>query len=69
MWDPLGLLYFFIDKVTLRRRCHVTIGWAACEACSAAWNLATNSAFAVGRRKMTSNLDPVDWSLDLPDAH
>jgi hypothetical protein len=36
---------------------NVTIGRAACEACSATWNLSTNSAFALGPRKTTENLD------------
>jgi hypothetical protein len=30
----------------------VTIGRTACEACSAMWNLETNSAFALGPRKV-----------------
>jgi hypothetical protein len=36
---------------------NVTIGRAAWEACSAMWNLGTNSAFALGPRKTTENLD------------
>jgi hypothetical protein len=31
------------------------------EACSATWNLGTNSAFALEPRKTTENLDRVDW--------
>jgi hypothetical protein len=34
---------------------NVTIGKAAWEACSATWNLGTNSAFALGARKTTEN--------------
>jgi hypothetical protein len=30
---------------------HITIGRAACEACSATWNLGTNPAFALGPGK------------------
>jgi hypothetical protein len=37
--------------------------------CSATWNLGTNSAFAVGPRKTTENLDRVGRSQDLPDAN
>jgi hypothetical protein len=47
---------------------NVTIGRAAWEACSATWNLGTNSAFALGPRKITENLDRVGWSQDLLDA-
>jgi hypothetical protein len=35
------------------------MGRAACEACSATWSLGTNSAFALGSRKTTENLDRV----------
>jgi hypothetical protein len=38
---------------------NVTIGRAACEACSATWILDTNSAFVLGPRKTTENLDRV----------
>jgi hypothetical protein len=48
---------------------NVTIGRAAWEACSATWNLGTNSAFALGPKKPTENLNPVGWSQDLPDAN
>jgi hypothetical protein len=47
----------------------VTVGRAAWEACSATWNLGTNSAFALGPRKPTENLDRVGRSQDLPDAN
>jgi hypothetical protein len=33
------------------------------------WNLVTNSAFALGSRKTTENLDRVSRSQDLPDAN
>jgi hypothetical protein len=46
-----------------------TIGRAACEAYRATWNLGTNSAFALGPRKSTENLDRVGRSQDLPDAN
>jgi hypothetical protein len=36
---------------------------------SATWNLGTNSAFAMGPRKTTENLDRVGRSQDLPDAN
>jgi hypothetical protein len=39
------------------------------EACSATWNLGTNSTFALGPRKTTENLDRVGRSQDLPDAN
>jgi hypothetical protein len=42
---------------------------AACEACRATWNLGTNSAFPLGPRKTTENLDRVGRSQDLPDAN
>jgi hypothetical protein len=45
------------------------IGRAACEASSATWNLCTNSAFALGSRKTTENLDRVGRSQELPDAN
>jgi hypothetical protein len=45
------------------------IGRAACEACSATWDLGTNSAFALGPRKPTENLDRVGRSQDLADAN
>ena len=44
------------------------LGGAACEACSATWNLGTNSAFALGPRKTTENLDRIGRSQDLPDT-
>jgi hypothetical protein len=49
----------------------ITIGRAAWEACSETWNLGTNSAFALGPRKPTENLDllVVGRSQDLPDAN
>jgi hypothetical protein len=47
----------------------VTIGRAACEACSATWNLGTNSVFALGPKKTMENLDRVDRSQDLPDGN
>jgi hypothetical protein len=46
-----------------------TIGRAACEACSATWNLGNNSAFALEPRKTTEYLDQVGRSQDLPDAN
>jgi hypothetical protein len=48
---------------------NVAIGRAAREACSATWNLGTNSVFALGIRKTTENLDRVGLSQDLPDAN
>jgi hypothetical protein len=46
----------------------VTIGRAEKEAYSAMWNLGTNSAFALGPRKTTENIDRVGRLQDLPDA-
>jgi hypothetical protein len=40
------------------------MGRAACEACSATWSLDTNSAFALGSRKTTENLDRVSPALN-----
>jgi hypothetical protein len=48
---------------------NVATGKAAWEAYSATWNLGTNSAFALGTRKTTENLDRVGRSQDLPDAN
>jgi hypothetical protein len=48
---------------------NVIIGRAAWEACSATWNLGTNSAFALGPRKTTEILDRVGRSQDLPDVN
>jgi hypothetical protein len=53
----------------LGRNFDVTIWRAACEACSATWNLGTNSASALGSRKTTKNLNRVGRSQDLPDAN
>jgi hypothetical protein len=58
-----------IWRATLGRNVYVTIGRAACGACSAAWDLGTNSAFALGPRKSTESLDRVGRSQDLPDAN
>jgi uncharacterized protein YbcC (UPF0753/DUF2309 family) len=48
---------------------NVTIGKAAWEACRATWNLGTNSAFALGPRETTENLDRVGRSQDIPDVN
>jgi hypothetical protein len=53
----------------LGRNFDITNGRAACESCSATWNLGTNSAFAQGSRKTTENLNRVGPSQDLPDAN
>jgi hypothetical protein len=47
----------------------VNIWRAAWEACSTTWNFGTNSAFALGPRKTTGNLDRIGRSQDLPDAN
>jgi hypothetical protein len=47
----------------------VTIQIAACKACSATWNLGTNSQFALEPRKATENLDRFGRPQDLPDAN
>jgi hypothetical protein len=41
-----------MGSVAFNRNCDITL-WSA--ACSATWNLGTNSAFALGRRKTTEN--------------
>jgi hypothetical protein len=46
-----------IGKAILGRNFDVTIGRAACEACSATWNLDNNSVFALSPRNTTENLD------------
>jgi hypothetical protein len=58
-------------KVTLVKGeiCNIIIGRAAWEACSAMWNLGTNTAFVLGPRKTMENLDRVGWSQNLPDAN
>jgi hypothetical protein len=43
-----------IGRATLGRK-FVTIGRAACEACSVTWNLGINSAFSLGPRKTREN--------------
>jgi hypothetical protein len=45
------------SHVSAEQNFNVTIGRAAWGACSATWNLGTNSAFALGPRKTTENLD------------
>jgi hypothetical protein len=57
-----------IGRAILGRNCDVTIGRVACEACSTTWDLGTKSAFALGSRKTTENLDRVGLSQDPPDA-
>jgi hypothetical protein len=46
----------------------LTLGGATCEARSATFNLGTNSAFALGSRKTTENLDRDGRSQNLPEA-
>jgi hypothetical protein len=67
-------VYFFLAlggglTDCVRRNFEITIGRAACEACRATWNLGTNSAFALGPRKTTENLDRVGRSQELPEAN
>jgi hypothetical protein len=50
-------IYSNTRRAILGRNFDVTSGWSACEACSATWNLSTNSAFALGSRKSTENLN------------
>jgi hypothetical protein len=54
-----------IGRATLGRNFDDTIGRTACEACSAKWNLGTNFAFALGRRKTTKILDRVGRGMIL----
>jgi hypothetical protein len=56
-----------IGRATLGRNVDVSIGRAACEACSAKWNMSTNSAFAVRPRNAKENRDRVGRSQDLTD--
>jgi recombinational DNA repair protein (RecF pathway) len=60
-----------VERATSGQHFDVKIarGGAACEACTATWNMATISAFAVGPRKITVNLDRVRRSQDLSDAN
>jgi hypothetical protein len=44
---------FTILKGTLGRNFDVDVGRATCEACSATWNVAASSAFALGPRTAT----------------
>jgi hypothetical protein len=53
--------------ITAKFQCYRWEG--SCEACSATWNLGTNSAFALGPRKTTENPDRVGRSQDLSDAN
>jgi hypothetical protein len=55
-------------RAILGRTFDVTDGRPACEACSATWNLGTNSASALGSRKTRENLARVGRSQDVPDA-
>jgi hypothetical protein len=48
-----------IGRAILGRKFDVTNGRAAYEASSKTWNLGTNSAFVLGLRKTTENLDRV----------
>jgi hypothetical protein len=57
------------SHVSAGRNFNATIGRAEWEACSATWNLGTNSAFSLGPRKTTENLDRVSRSQDLPDTN
>jgi hypothetical protein len=49
-----------IGRAIVGRSFEITNGRVACESCSATWNLCTNTAFALGSRKTTENLDRVD---------
>jgi hypothetical protein len=63
-----GKILANIGRAILGRTFDVTDGRAACEACSATWNLGTNSASALGSSKTTENLARVGRSQDLLDA-
>jgi hypothetical protein len=43
--------------------------WGLLQASSATWDFGTDSALALGPRKITENLDRVGLSQDLPDAY
>jgi hypothetical protein len=62
-------IWYNIGRSTLGRNFDVTIVRALREASSAMWNLCTNSAFVLGSRKTTENLDRVGRTQDLPDAN
>jgi hypothetical protein len=47
------------SRAALEENFEIAIGRAACEAYRATWNLGTNSAFALGLRETTENLDRV----------
>jgi hypothetical protein len=63
-----NVLWSSWEKALTLGRKYRPIRRAACEACSATWNLSTNSAFALGPRKTTDNLDRIGRSQDLPDT-
>jgi hypothetical protein len=62
-------IWINIGKATLGRNFNVTTGRVAWDMRGATWNFGTNSAFVLGPRKTTENLDRVGWSQDLPDAN
>jgi hypothetical protein len=51
-----------MGRATLERNFYVNIG-------SATWNLGSNWAFALGRRKSKENLDRLRRSQNFPDAN
>jgi hypothetical protein len=59
-----GVWCFAGSECVLCEIVYVTIARAACEASSATWNLDSNSAFALGPRKIPENLDRVGRSQD-----
>jgi hypothetical protein len=64
IWDSTNLegqVPAFRSHVVQCELSSITVGRAAWEACSATWNLGTNSAFALGPRKTTENL----WLVNL----
>jgi hypothetical protein len=54
-----GKILMLVWGATFGQNFDIKIGRAAREAPSAIWNLGTNSAFAVGPRKTTENLERV----------
>jgi hypothetical protein len=65
----LGEMLMLICGDTLGQNIDTDVGRVAREACSAMWNLGTNSAFFLAPRIATENLGRISWSQNLPDAY
>jgi hypothetical protein len=65
----IGIIFYMTLEGLHYSEIRSNIGRATCEASRATWDLGNNSAFALGPRKTTQNLDRVGRSQDLPDAN